>query len=361
MRRRTPKYGAHIPFRRKTAGLRSTLLFNCCRFCFGAEGRAPYDNRMTTLKRNLKRDTTQMLDQFKGCLLGAAIGDALGMARESTPPDFQRLHDGYRRAWRGHPNAGLKPGQFTDDTQMMLLVAGMLADGTYSESAYTAALVRMYMNEELRFPDGAVDAACRHLLLTDGGKPGGVSSNTAGCISIAVPFGLAYGEPVDVTERVARACSVTHTHPAAHAGAITVAMLVHYAVRGRPDALPLAEKHACLEDVPLGNKIHAAVRLANEGISLDSALSVIGNDVTVYQTVPLAFFLISRIRDIADLLTTAAHVGGNTDTIALICGAYAGAIYGKAALPRDLLDGLEGRDEIESTAARLYERCTAKP
>ena len=33
-----------------------------------------------------------MLDQFKGCLLGAAIGDALGMARESTPPDFQRLH-----------------------------------------------------------------------------------------------------------------------------------------------------------------------------------------------------------------------------------------------------------------------------
>jgi ADP-ribosylglycohydrolase len=28
-----------------------------------------------------------MLDQFKGCLLGAAIGDALGMARESTPPD----------------------------------------------------------------------------------------------------------------------------------------------------------------------------------------------------------------------------------------------------------------------------------
>ena len=221
-----------------------------------------------------------MLDQFKGCLLGAAIGDALGMARESTPPDFQRLHDGYRRAWRGHPNAGLKPGQFTDDTQLMLLVAGMLADGTYSESAYTAALVRMYMNEELRFPDGAVDAACRHLLLTDGGKPGGVSSNTAGCISIAVPFGLAYGEPVDVT---------------------------------------------------------------------------------VYQTVPLAFFLISRIRDIADLLTTAAHVGGNTDTIALICGAYAGAIYGKAALPRDLLDGLEGRDEIESTAARLYERCTAKP
>ena len=300
-----------------------------------------------------------MLDQFKGCLLGAAIGDALGMARESTPPDFQRFHEGYRRAWRGHPNAGLKPGQFTDDTQMMLLVAGMLADGTYSESAYAAALARMYMNEELRFPDGAVDAACRRLLLS--GNPGGVSSNTAGCTGIAVPFGLAYGDPINVTERVVQACSVTHTHPAAHAGAVTVAMLVHHAVRGRSDALSLAEKHAALEDVALGNRIRDAVRLANEGISLESALSVIGNDVTVYQTVPLAFFLIHRIRDISALLHTAAHVGGNTDTIALICGAYIGAVYGKTALPGDLLEGLECRSEIESVAARLYERCTTKP
>ncbi|GLI45354.1 ADP-ribosylglycohydrolase family protein [Methanoculleus bourgensis] len=301
-----------------------------------------------------------MLDQFKGCLLGAAMGDALGMARESTPPDFQRLHEGYRRAWRGHPNAGLKPGQFTDDTQMMLLVAGMLVGGTYSEQGYAAALARMYMNEELRFPDAAVDAACRRLLLS-GEQPGGVASNTAGCISISIPFALAYSDPVDVTERVVQACSVTHTHPAAHAGAVTVAMLVHYAVRGRPDALSLAEKHAGLEDITLGNKIRAAVRLANEGISLESALSVIGNDVTVYQTVPLAFFLIHRIRDVSVLLNTAAHVGGNTDTIAFICGAYAGATYGKSALPRDLLEGLEGRDAIESMAARLYERYITKP
>ena len=301
-----------------------------------------------------------MLDQFKGCLLGAAIGDALGMARESTPPDFQRLHEGYRRAWRGHPNAGLKPGQFTDDTQMMLLVAGLLADGAYSESAYAAALARMYMNEELRFPDGAVEAACRHLLLS-GGERGGVSSNTAGCVSIAIPFALAYSDPVDVTERVVQACSVTHTHPAAHAGAVTVGMLIHYAIRGHHEALSLAGKHAGFEDITLGNKIRAAVRLADEGISLGSALSVIGNDVTVYQTVPLAFFLIHRIKDIPALLNTAAHVGGNTDTIAFICGAYAGATYGKSALPRDLLEGLEGRDEIESMAARLYERCLTKP
>jgi len=303
-----------------------------------------------------------MLDQFRGCLLGAAIGDALGMARETAPPDFQNLHVGYHRAWRGHPNAGLKPGQFTDDTQMMLLVAGRLAEGTYSEVDYATSLARIYMNGELRFPDAAVDAACRQILLSgDPPVSAGVSSSTAGCTGIAVPFGLLYDDPIDVTERVVKACSVTHTHPAAHAGAVSVAMLVHHAVRGRADAITLAGKHATLEDVTLGNKIRDALNLEQEGISLEGALSVIGNDVTVYQTVPLAFFLISRIKDLAILLTTAAHVGGNTDTIAFICGAYAGAVYGRSALPQDLLNGLEGKDEIDSLAIQLYQRYTTKP
>jgi len=333
-----------------------------------ARGNSPHlhrsvaHRRITTLKKVIREYYSKMLDQFKGCLLGAAIGDALGMARETAPPNFQRLHTGYRRAWRGHPNAGLKPGQFTDDTQTMLLVAGMLAEGAYSEVEYAAALARMYMNGELRFPDAAVDAACRHILLSgevSGSK--GVYSSTAGCTGIAVPFGLFYDDPIDVAERVVKACSVTHTHPAAHAGAVSVAMLVHHAVRGRPDAITLAGKHATLEDVTLGNRIRDALNLEQEGISLEGALSVIGNDVTVYQTIPLAFFLISRIKDVTVLLNTAARVGGNTDTIAFICGAYAGAVYGRSAIPQDLLEGLEGKDEIESMAARLYQRYTAKP
>ncbi|RXE56889.1 crystallin [Methanoculleus taiwanensis] len=300
-----------------------------------------------------------MLDQFKGCLLGAAIGDALGMAGESGPPSLQRLGGGYRRAWRGHPNAGLKPGQFTDDTQMMLMVAELLADGTYTDEAYAANLARMYMKGEMRFADGSVGAACEHLLLK-GPMNSGVNSNTSGCVSIGIPFALLYDDPVEVTERVVTACSITHTHPAAHAGAVTVAMLIHYTIRGYPDALELARRNAMFEDAVLGNKIRDALRIEREGISLESALSVLGNDVTVHQTVPLAFFLASRITDVDDLLSTASNVGGNTDTIALICGAYAGAKYGKGVFRPDLTDGLEDRGRIENIANRLYQRYTNK-
>ena len=156
--------------------------------------------------------------------------------RESTLPTSSastRVTAGPGRA----PERRAETRQFTDDTQMMLLVAGMLADGTYSEQGYAAALARMYMNEDLRFPDGAVDAACRGLLLS-GERLCGVASNTAGCISISIPFALVYDDLVDVTERVVQACSVTHTHPAAHAGAVTVAILVHHASAAAPTPSP---------------------------------------------------------------------------------------------------------------------------
>jgi ADP-ribosylglycohydrolase len=80
----------------------------------------------------------------------------------------------------------------------------------------------------------------------------------------------------------------------------------------------------------------------------------IGHDVSVYQTLPLAFFLMRRYDLPSDVLTVAANVGGNTDTIALICGAYLGASKGIGILPDDLLEGLEDRQRIELLAQRLH-------
>ena len=95
--------------------------------------------------------------------------------------------------------------------------------------------------------------------------------------------------------------------------------------------------------------------LAREGFDTDTAVLKIGHDVSVYQTLPLSFFLISRYqKHPPDLLTVAAHVGGNTDTIAFVCGAYIGAKEGVDAIPADLLEGLEDRQRIELLAGRLH-------
>jgi len=295
-----------------------------------------------------------MLEKFKGCMLGAAIGDALGMPNESTSPNLQKMRYGYRRAFKGHPNAALNPGQFTDDTQIMILAGTLLADGRFNEERYASALKELYARGGFRFPDGSVSAACEHML-RDNPTAAGVKSTTAGCLSLAVPFMLSYPGLSEGVERAVRASNVTHTHPAAHAAVATLAVLIYYTLNGSGDAISQAEKKASVEDDVLGGRIRNALMLAREGVDTETAVLKIGHDVSVYQTLPLSFFLISRYRDHPpDLLTVAAHVGGNTDTIALVCGAYIGAKNSITALPADLLEGLEDRQRLELLAGRLH-------
>jgi ADP-ribosylglycohydrolase len=296
-----------------------------------------------------------MLLRYTGCLLGAAIGDAMGMPGEGTPADLWRAECSFRRAYRGHPNDALAPGQYTDDTQLMLLVAELLAERVFSLEKYADRLRALYRSGTFRFPDGSVVAACLHMI--DGSVPerSGVNSTTSGCIPSGIPFALALQDPVEIRETVARVCSVTHTNPAAIAGCTGTAMLIHHTLAGSPDGLDLAWGEVSREDVLLGEKIRHALYLQEEGIGLEHAIRLIGNDLSVYQTIPLAFFLMARYPDAAELLSLVGHVGGNTDTIGLICGAYLGARYGRNVLPSHLVEGLEDHGRIEAVAGRLLE------
>jgi ADP-ribosylglycohydrolase len=294
-----------------------------------------------------------MLKKFKGCLLGAAIGDALGMPNESTSPNLKKMKYGYRRPYKNHPNEGLNPGQYTDDTQLMILVATLIADGKYNDERYSVALRELYTQGKLRFPDGSVSAVCEHSISKNNPQKG-VKSTTSGCIPIAIPFGLVYPDMNEGCERAVRACNVTHTHPAAHAAVSTFVTLLYHTIHDTPDPVEKALEKAQFEDEVLGGKIKKALAMENEGMDTETAVLKIGNDVSVFQTLPIAIFLIKRYSHPSDLFTVAANVGGNTDTIGLICGAYYGAAKGIDSLPADLLDGLEDRQRIELLGQRLH-------
>lgn len=294
-----------------------------------------------------------MLKKFKGCLLGAAIGDALGMPNESTSPNLKKMKYGYRRPYKNHPNEGLNPGQYTDDTQLMILVSTLIADGKYNDERYSVALRELYSQGKLRFPDGSVSAVCEHPISKNTPQKG-VKSTTSGCIPVAIPFGLVFPDMNEGCERAVRACNVTHTHPAAHAAVSTFVTLIYHTLHDSPDPIEKALEKAQFEDDVLGGKIKKALAMEKEGMDTETALLKIGNDVSVFQTLPIAIFLIKRYKNPSDLLTVAANVGGNTDTIALICGAYFGAARGIDALPADLVEGLEDKQRIDLLGQRLH-------
>lgn len=63
-------------------------------------------------------------DRFRGCLLGLAVGDAVGTAVEfETRDGFCLVTD-----MVGGGRFGLKPGQWTDDTSMALCLAESLIE-----------------------------------------------------------------------------------------------------------------------------------------------------------------------------------------------------------------------------------------
>ena len=127
-----------------------------------------------------------------------------------------------------------------------------------------------------------------------------------------------------------------------------------------PDPFRVAEEIAGEYDGHLRDCITQALALEREGLSLESALITVGNDVAVFHTYPLALFLIARFGEDEALLPVAAHVGGNTDTIGFICGSWRGASEGTAAFAGDLVMQLEGQDHIQETAEQLFELSSGK-
>jgi len=63
-------------------------------------------------------------DRYAGCLLGLAVGDALGTTLEfKFPGTFEPITD-----MIGGGPFGLNPGQWTDDTSMALCLATSLVE-----------------------------------------------------------------------------------------------------------------------------------------------------------------------------------------------------------------------------------------
>lgn len=76
----------------------------------------------------MNKNSTHILDRFKGCLLGLAIGDALGAPLEGRAGFFQLKNFNQMDRFIDAPGRQLKAGQYTDDTKMMLCIAESIVE-----------------------------------------------------------------------------------------------------------------------------------------------------------------------------------------------------------------------------------------
>ena len=327
-------------------------------------------------------------DSLTGCLLGQALGDALGFVVEACPLEVARAYvRDYLQAGRAgelaHPEFPF--GQYSDDTQLAReLLLSFAAAGGWSPETFALRVAALFgEGRDVGAGTGTRAAAMRLLTGTPwnrSGTPAPYAGN--GSAMRAAPLGLLFGDDsVLMAEAAVEQSLVTHLDPRCAAGALAVASAVSVAARGDrvdPDEfLTTIAGHAATVEPSvadairgLGGWMHlgpeAAVRrLHVEG--LDPMYADERRGISAFVTPSVIWSLYAFLQTPDDYWTTvctAIEAGGDTDTMAAIAGAISGARLGPAGLPDRLVArvndrgdwGWEALTDLACRAARLVGR-----
>ena len=330
-------------------------------------------------------------DKYRGCLIGGAVGDALGYAVEFSL-DWQ-IFEKYGE--RGITEYELCDGAalISDDTQMTLFTAnGLLAAAAdSSEDNCVAFIARCYRDwyktqafgsasqpdcawlnhlpqlNQCRAPGNTCLSAlaCEKLGSLD--CPVNHSKGCGGVMRVA-PIGLYFeNRPIDVIDRIgAQAAALTHGHDL---GYIPAAMLVHIvhllahgkaktvleAVNGAMNAASCQFAHSAY--LP---KMKELTKLAIELSALPEldeleAIRQLGAGWVAEETLAIAIYCALKYEhDFEKAMIAAVNHSGDSDSTGAVTGNILGAHLGLKAIPEKFLTHLELRDVILEIADDLY-------
>jgi ADP-ribosylglycohydrolase len=303
-------------------------------------------------------------DALVGCIVGQALGDALGFVVEAEPPEVAEEYVGRwllagRAGERAHPRFAF--GQYSDDTQLARELLRSFVDcGQWSPVAFSGRLSELFRDgRDIGAGPGTRAAALRLLRgvpWQDSGTPAPYAGN--GSAMRAGPLGLLFpGAPDEMRRAVREQSRITHLDPRCAAGAVAVAGAVALAaVPGSIDCGEFLDQLAtwvALEEASVADALRglgdwadlppdAAARHVHR-IGLDPAHADRWMGISAFVTPSVVWSLYAFLRSPDDYwatVCTAIRVGGDTDTMAAIGGAMSGARLGVAAMPRPLVEVL---------------------
>ncbi len=293
-------------------------------------------------------------EALAGCLLGTAIGDALGLASEGLSP--QRQSRMFPRTDRYH----LLPfgrGMCSDDTEHTIMVAQALAETAgYSRAFGNAHEFRGDLGWRMRWwllglPAGIGMATLKGILKLWLFMPhrwqGIHSAGNAPAMRSALIGVFWAGDPDFMRSHVEASTRLTHSDPKATHAALAVAVAAALSAQhaGRVDAPQYAARMRELlgtEGAELAGLIDCVAQSVQAGQATKDFANELGlqRGVTGYSfhTVPVALHAwLSHPSNYREAVLSAIRCGGDTDTVAAITGAIAGAGCGRKALPPEWL------------------------
>ena len=317
--------------------------------------------------------------RLRGCLLGGAIGDALGAPVEFWSLAHIRRELGPAGVAGFLPAYGLAGGAFTGDTQMTLFTGeGLIRSRQQSEDLEVTPIWRAYLRWLQTQDGGSNDTSgwlirqpelnhhrapgntCLSALRTGRMGTTSASLNTSkGCGGVmrVAPVGLVVGSAFQLA---VDACAITHSHPSGYLAGGALAVMVsrlrdgdsmeeavnagHQAVAGEPLSEELTE---CLE---------AAIYAASAGIPSAEAVETLGAGWVAEEALAISVYCALVAEDFRRGVLLAVNHSGDADSTGSITGQLLGTELGVEAIPKEWIAGVEGREIIEQLADDLHAR-----
>ena len=351
-------------------------------------------------------DKNKVADRAAGAVVGALIGDALGLGPHwyydlnRMRADFGPWINGYTEPKPGRYHAGLKAGDLSQTGLIALELLRSVADkGGYDEEDFTRRLDEQFLQKMdgsgYSGPGGYTNQSIRELHQArikqekPWGETGDYADTTEGAeraVVLAARYAQSPGEGAWI---IARNIRLTQVDPFVVALSAAYCVIVSALVRGEPFDAELGSKlysmvesgvlpftHAVLAEnkgacdytpaaasaslpYPDGllfpSHIWAAAR--DPDVMIDPAWKVsliYGMPCSIVCVLPAAYYLAARFHDdFEQAVLHAVNGGGQNMSRAMLTGALVGAQTGLSGIPRRFIDGLSGGNEVVELARRL--------
>ncbi|MBF0548059.1 MAG: ADP-ribosylglycohydrolase family protein [Candidatus Riflebacteria bacterium] len=307
-----------------------------------------------------------MIDKFQASMLGFLIGDALASPIEDQVREVGSSGEPvsfYVKASPAHPLAHLSPGQYSDESQTMLLVAeSLVAQKAFNIEDLAHRFVDWYQSQKLRsmwrFPGNTTFKAARKLASGVHWTLSGFPSAGVGAVVRTLPLALVfYHSPVFLKNSIEQSCKLSHTDSRVFGAAQAFAAMIRIGLEGGepiPDVIIAA---AIDRSQTYSSEIPRKLKLVKDALKMDVKMAVdtLGNSGYCLDSLSCALYMFLRSpRNFDEMIVSAANSGGDSDSIAAMAGAIFGVYNGLGAIPDKWFSPLEGLESTKKIACELF-------
>ena len=355
----------------------------------------------------------KLQDRAAGAIMGALIGDALGLGPhwyydlDALRRDYGPWIDGYTEPRAGRYHEGMKAGQLSQAGFILVLMILSLVDrGEYDEDDFCRRmdkeLFSLLDGTPVSGPGGYTSQSIRDAWqrrVKQGlpwGQTGGYADTTEAIertLAIAVRYAL---QPQKLAKAISSNTVLTQIDDMVVSMTVAYGAVLSMLVQGHPLDANLTDKLMKLVrdgDLPFhtvtgehlnpprlvdtkppqaGSFVspdalltpgYMAAAATDPDVSIEPAWKVsivYGMPCAIYHMLPAAYYLAARFHDdFASAVLHAVNGGGQNQARAILTGALAGAQTGLSKIPQRFIDGLEDGDELRALSIQLAEQISS--